>query len=296
MDAFIYHNHHFYSSDTPLISPLDIAVQRGYAVCDTFRTYNKEPFLLDQHVDRFLKGIEDLRLEVPYTRQTLITIIEEMIRKLPFKAQEVVGKILMTPGTTQGSSCYYTESFYKHITPKVFIALLPFTPYPEAWYKEGVPLKTVEYIRPVPEIKHTNYTYAFKTLATGAAPGIHDVLYKAPSGELFEAGTASFFAIDQRGHLITASDQYVLKGITRKFVLNLAKEKGTTIDFSFPNLNDLPTYKAAFITSCNRGILPISQIDTIKLPHPSSCKELKQLSEAMENYIIKKYFYNKVDI
>ncbi|PCI75077.1 hypothetical protein COB21_06075 [Candidatus Aerophobetes bacterium] len=297
MDLLIYHNKQFYDSDTPLISPLDLSVIRGHSVCDTFRTFNKLPFCLDSHIDRFLACIKEISLTLTYTRAEIKHLVLTMLDKASIHQGELVGKLLLTPGTAPGT--YFSPSFAKSLSPKFFIVLMPLEPFPSSYYSQGVILKTIPYTREFPNIKTTNYSTALCSLSTNNsdnASNIHDVLYTNAQGQILEAGTANFFAINAQGVLCTAPSQNVLNGITRDLVLKLAKQHRLPINLSSPNLSDLSSYKAAFITSCNRSIMPVCQIDSTLLPPPSSCEELKNLSNLMQEFIIKNNFYNAVDI
>lgn len=290
MDVLIYHNNQFYDKNTPLISPLDLSVIRGYAICDTFRTYNKTPFLLERHIDRFMTGAKTFSLPLPYSKAQITTLIHEMLERAHFSTDEIVGKLLITPGVTPDT--YATTE----LTPQFFIILNPLTPFPETCYRQGVHLKTIPYTRPMPGTKHTSYHCPLKTLFHLANPNIHDTLYIDENNKLLEAGTSNFFLIDHEGSLCTAGDKQVLNGITREFILDLAASHGFTLKLEAADYHDLAAAQGAFITSCNRGIMPVAQIDDVILPHPSSCETLQKLQSLMNDFIIKNYFYNSVDV
>ncbi len=293
MDVFTYHNKQFYNSNVPLVSPLDLSVIRGYAICDTFRTYNKTPFLLTRHINRFLSGAKQFTLSIDYSAKDLETLIIDMIERCPFSFDEIMGKLIITPGVT--SDTYYSPS----LSPQLFIVLKPFKPFPTPYYEKGVALHSLLYKRPMPNTKHTNYRSALHSLFhhhnTFPNQPTHDALYIDEHGQISEAGTSNFFVI-HKGSLYTAPDQNVLNGITRDFVITLAKEHNIPVNFTFPQIKEMNSYSSAFITSCNRGIMPIASIDSHVFSDPVSCKTLQKLRSLMNKYIIKNYFYNSVDV
>ena len=74
--------------------------------------------------------------------------------------------------------------------------------------------------------------------------------------------------ISEQGHIVTAKDQ-ILKGITRKNILEEASSNGITIEERPIAIDEIKTAKGAFIASSTKRIIPISQIDTTTIPTDS---------------------------
>jgi branched-chain amino acid aminotransferase len=60
--------------------------------------------------------------------------------------------------------------------------------------------------------------------------------------------------------LVTAPDNVILNGITRKHILQLCKENQIRIEFSCVNVNELEKYDAVFMTGTSPMVLPFSCI------------------------------------
>ena len=53
MDPIVYIDEQFVPSGEAKISALDLSILRGYGVMDYLRTYQGEPFYLEEHLVRF---------------------------------------------------------------------------------------------------------------------------------------------------------------------------------------------------------------------------------------------------
>lgn len=73
-------------------------------------------------------------------------------------------------------------------------------------------------------------------------------------GFLLETGTANFFAVKE-GKVITPKTD-VLEGITRKVVLELEDVEERKI-----HKTEIESFEGAFLTSSNKEIMPVIQID-----------------------------------
>jgi branched-chain amino acid aminotransferase len=61
--------------------------------------------------------------------------------------------------------------------------------------------------------------------------------------------------------LVTAPDNLVLRGITRKHVLEICAEHGIQVDYASVNVSDIQNYDAVFMTGTSPMVLPFNCID-----------------------------------
>jgi branched-chain amino acid aminotransferase len=142
--------------------------------------------------------------------------------------------------------------------PRLFVSLEPFTPYPEALYREGVSCATVEVHRDNPRAKDTRFIQQAGAAYDRLPEGVHEGLMVGGDGTLLEGLSSNFFAI--AGGTLHTEHERVLAGLTRSLVLEVARDllplapRGLRVD-------ELPQAQEAFITSASRSVLPVVRID-----------------------------------
>lgn len=231
------------------VSPADIGLLRGYGVFEVLRTYNGKPFLFDDHMNRLRRSAEKMNISVPYSCDEIRETINRLMKKN--EVSEAYIRVLITGGETGGGILYDPQ------IPTFIILTEDPDKIDEKYYKEGAHLVTVEHERVFPDIKTTNYAVAVKNLPLIREKGALDILYTL-KGKVMESSTSSFFIV-KKGTLVTPKDG-VLPGITRKFVLEMAKGVFPVEerDILLPELKEA---SEAFITATNKEIVPVVKVD-----------------------------------
>src|SRR5436305_4595438 len=83
------------------VSINDVAVLRGYSAFESLRTYNRRPFHLDEHLNRLYHSAELIELEIPWSREHLAAIVQEIIARNVYKHATI--RLLVTGGETEDS-------------------------------------------------------------------------------------------------------------------------------------------------------------------------------------------------
>lgn len=87
-----------------------------------------------------------------------------------------------------------------------------------------------------------------------------------------------FYVLDDK--LYTAPADLVLLGITRKHILSLAEDLGYKVIERKLHKDDLIKIGALFVSGTSTGVLPVSQIDNLKVPSMSN----KIIIDLLEGY------------
>jgi branched-chain amino acid aminotransferase len=119
-----------------------------------------------------------------------------------------------------------------------------------------------EHMRPFFESKTTNYITAVHLQEKRKKAGAIEILYTY-KGSILECTTSNFFIF--KGNILITPKDMVLIGITRNFVLKLAKKAGFVIEERPIRQEELAEATEAFITSTNKDILPIVQVADQKI-------------------------------
>ncbi|AKQ45100.1 amino acid aminotransferase [Rufibacter radiotolerans] len=226
----------------------DLAILRGYGIFDFFKTQEGEPLFLDDYLNRFYGSALIMGLKVPLPEEELKQTIEKLIQMNGLSDSGV--KMVLTGG--------YSENGYDLGEPNLIILQQPLSMPSEAQLATGLKVITHEYVRDLAAAKTINYSMGIKLLQQVKARGSDDVLYHQ-KGVVSEFPRSNFFLVKQDETVVTPA-QEILKGVTRKNVLELAGKK-YSVQEGTVTLEDIAQAKEAFMTSTTKRVLPIVQID-----------------------------------
>ncbi len=228
----------------------DLAVLRGYAVCDFMRTFEGRPFFLDDHIRRLFLSAEKINIALPWQINDIKTVVHQVLQKNPGMG-EVNIRIVVTGGS---SPDFFTPSG----NPRLIVLLTQVPELPKWWYTTGIKTITHYEERSNPEAKVTDYTPAARALKKAKAAGAVDAIYISSDNLALEATTSNLFAVIN--DTLVTPDQGVLKGITRKAVMGIAQSVMRVKERPLP-LEELYAADEVFITGTNKGVVPVVQID-----------------------------------
>ncbi len=252
----------------------DLAFLRGYGIFDFFLVRGGVPLFFDDYLARFARSARLLGLEPPLSTPELKQHIYALIEAngLP----DAAIRLLLTGG--------YAADSYTPVTPNWIIMehAMPQTP-PEQ-HAQGIKLMTYRHVRELPEIKSTNYLTGIRIREALQRAGAPEVLYH--DGQwVSESARSNFFILTRDGVLVTPHDG-VLHGITRKQVLALAQQADIPVEERGIALSELSEAAEAFLSSTTKGVLPVVQIDDIRLGEGKPGPVSRQLSEAFNAHVL----------
>ncbi|WP_246539095.1 aminotransferase class IV [Litoribacter ruber] len=249
-------------SQSATLHPADIGLIRGYAIFDFFRTVNHEPILLSDYLERFTKSAKITAIPLDYSKKELEEIISELIEKNDLKEGGV--RMVLSGGISpnhfspaEGSLFIFCEDLQMPAASK---------------YENGVKLITSEYVRPIPEVKTTNYSQAVHSSLTWKENNVEDLIYHF-KGIISESSRSNIFIVKD-GILVTPKEN-ILHGVTRKFILSQVPEAQVR-DIS---LEEMFEADEVFMSSTTKRILPVTQVDDQKIGKAIPGKMTQQLLE-----------------
>mgnify|MGYP005749884169 FL=1 len=248
MKPFCFADGHIIPSEKATIHPMDLGLIRGYGIFDFFRTNNYKPLFLEDYLDRFTASAEKTHIPLKYSREELKGIIAELIEKNDLKQGGI--RMVLSGGVS--------ENHFSPADGKLFIFCENLDFPAEEKYKQGIKLLTLEYVRPIAEIKTTNYALPVWHSHHWKRLGAEDVLYHW-DGVVSESSRSNFYIV-KKG-VIHTPDQHILMGITRKNILKIAGE----VIIRPITLEEVWDADEAFISSTTKVLLPVTQIDDRKI-------------------------------
>jgi len=241
---------------------LDWGFLHSDATYDVAHVWKGRFFRLDDHIDRFLSGIDKLRMSIPHGRDDLRAILIDCVRASGLReayVEMICTRGMPRPGSRDPREC--TNRFFAFAVPFVWIAN------PEK-QKEGLHLIVSHLQRIPPEsvdptVKNYHWLDMVMGLFEAYDRGGETVVVVDARGNLVEGPGFNIFAVN--GGTITTPARGVLEGITRRTVIELATAHGYEVV-----QDPLPAGKArgaeeVFVTSTAGGVMPVAKIDGQKV-------------------------------
>ena len=222
------------------------------------RAYGGSIFKLTEHTERLVFSARELGFELPYSVEEIDRACEETL-----KANNLVDGYLR-PVAWRGSEMMGVSAQNNRIN--VAIAAWEWPSYfnPEERLK-GIRLDMAKYRRPAPEtapcFAKAAGLYMICTLSKHEAEGkgYADALMLDLRGHVAEATGANVFFV-QDGVLHTPTPDCFLDGITRRTVMQLARDRGLEIIERTILPEEMQGFSECFITGTAAEVTPVSEI------------------------------------
>ena len=252
-----------YSADT-LKSAEDHETADGiYTVTITYNT--TQTLMFGAHLDRLEDSARRENIPLKLDRARLKSTLRQMI--LDSGYGDVKFRITVSRATPD----------------EMIITFEPFTPPSKTMIEEGVRCITSSAgARHNPAAKTTDWIYARRKLEADMPEGIYDTFLLNPDGYILEGLGSNFYAILD-DELRTAGEG-VLSGISQRIVFEI--HQGIIALRKDPvHVDAIPNFNEAFLTSSSRGIIPVIEIDGIKIGDGKRGEKTKQLRHAYDTWM-----------
>jgi len=275
MTIYHYVNGAFCREKETYISPFDLSVLRGYGVFDYVQLYKGQPFHLMDHLERLKWSADQIELSLPTSLNTIVDITYALIEKNP--AIDAGIRFIIT-----GSICSQ-DLLTSSDSPSLIILFHPYIPNPERYYTKGMRVITTDILRTMSTVKTTNYMPAIFAMKRAKETGFDDALYINYRKELLEGTTCNLFFFKD-GSLITADSTDIVKGVTRSILLRLA-EPHFPIEYRSLSLDEIQSCQEAFLCSSVKDVVPLIQINDIKIGSGTPGPYSEKLRNLYRSYI-----------
>jgi len=248
----------------PLYSP---AVLQGLGVYDTIEVIDGIPFYLNEHLKRLFESADMIDLNLPWALGEVTKWAGELLEHLSGDCLLRVIALDLSEGE---------EDKLMAMMPQ----LLP--RYPAQYYQDGVRLVTYEGCRHMPTCKSLNTLVNLLARRHAARFGAHEAIL-CSNGRLTEGSRSNIFAVC-KGEVLTPPSNWVLPGITRDIVMRLASEAGYTVRERNLWLAEVDRYEEFFITSTSMHIIPVVEIDGMRVGNGQVGHVTSDLMQRFEAY------------
>lgn len=238
---------------------------RGFLYGDSIYevTYSEEGALLyfDNHLDRLFNSADLLDMHMHITREQ---IIEESLKTLEYSQyKRAYIRIIITRGETE-ITLDPNASFKNNFV----IIVKPLAKYPEIMYQEGLNLIISNVLRNHrdsvnPNAKSGNYLNNVMAIKEAKKLSADDAIMINQAGKITEGTTFNIWCVKD-GVIYTPPEKSgLLKGITRKKVIELCKKENLEYSIEEFDKNFILSAQEVFITSSTKGVMPVRKINNI---------------------------------
>ncbi len=248
---------------TPLrdarVSVLDRGFCYGDGLFETMRAYSNRVFRIDAHLDRLFRSAEMIFLDLPMTRGEVRKAITETLERN--ECPDAIIRLTVSRGEHSPGLKIDPD-----ISPTVVVFVRPFEPLPRKWYAEGIKITLFPNsagrtggLRE--QVKSCNYLSQVIIRELSAKDGAYEGIMLDERNLITEGTTSNIFIVTNGTLRTPTLNEYVLAGITRKTVLEVARDRG--IPSYEENLTREDVYQAdeVFLTNTGIEILPVRMAD-----------------------------------
>jgi len=258
----VYLNGSFLNHDEAKISVGDRGFVFGDGVYEVTRVVNGTFFKEREHLERLKKGLQGLKIDVS---DSLFDDIPEISRELIKQNKLQNGEASVYLQITRGSAWPRTHTFPDPVVePSVYLSSAAFIPH-TALHQTGVDTITVSDIRwtrcnlkTVNLLPNTLAKQQAKEKGVNSAVMIRD-------GVVTESPNANIFGVKDGALFTFPATNYILEGITRNAVIDIAEELNIPVHFDPIRQEDIPHLDELFFSGTTTDIQPIIKVDGSEL-------------------------------
>jgi branched-chain amino acid aminotransferase len=295
-EQWIYLDKKFVTKKDAVVSVYDHGFLYGDGVFEGIRVYGGNVFRLQEHIDRLYDSAKSIMLSIPHSKEEMVEIIVETLRKNEFKDAYIrvvvsrgVGNLGLDPFTCKN--------------PQVIVIAEQLALFPKKLYETGIEIVSVASRRNrsdvlPPKVKSLNYLNNILVKIEANLAGVGEALMLNDQGYVAEGSADNIFIV--KGNVIKTPPGYVgaLEGITRNAIIEIAKTKGFDIREEVFTRHDVYTADEVFLTGTAVEVISVVKVDgrTIGdgVPGPYTNRLLEEFRSAVTIDGVKVYPNEKI--
>jgi branched-chain amino acid aminotransferase len=277
---FVHHNGQIVPVEQARLSPGQGGLLSGWGLFTTLRVFHGQPFAFKRHWRRLEKDAGRTRVPFPFDPAEVRASVMELIARNEVRE-----------GTVRIYIIYNKIGFWQSPESLPQVDLLLCTAGLPS-YREPVRLCLAEQARhaasPLAGVKVTSWLLNVWQLQGAQQRGFDEALLLNERGEVAECTTANIFCFREARILTPPLSSGCLEGVTRSILLEIAPKAGFPIVEQPLRPEDLYAASEVFITSTNRSLIAVGEIEGHSLslaPGPVTQQLESVFARYMEDYV-----------
>lgn len=254
----IYIDGKYVPEDQAKISVFDHGFLYGDGVFEGIRAYNGKVFRLKEHIDRMYDSAKTIDLTPPITKEEMIDIICEVLRR------NNLSNAYIRPIITRGFGDLGLDP-RKCPKPSVVVIAVTWGAMYGDLYEKGLKAVTVSVRRnPAeclpPNVKSLNYLNNILAKIEANYKGGDEAIFFDTNGYISEGSGDNLYVV-KNGEIITPATLNNLRGVTRMVLLEIAQSLGISIKEQNLGYFDIYTADELICTGTAAEVAPITWVD-----------------------------------
>lgn len=249
-------NGEYVKADELRISPFDHGFLYGLGFFETFRTYKGHVFLIEEHLDRLKKALDEFHFKLDLDIDDLLVVV----RELNNRANGEDGYFRLNVSAGVHDIGLQPENYEQ---PTVILFRKPLPASERGTEKTAVWLKTRRN-SPESEFRHKSHHYANNVRARLELPSlaVHEGFFLTHDGYVAEGITSNVFWVADDILYTPALETGILAGTTRSWVMKEARLLGIDVREGLFTPDMLNRASEIFVTNAVQEIVPIKTLET----------------------------------
>lgn len=286
-DTILYVNGDYVRKSEAVISVYDSGFQHGDGVYEGIRAYGRRVYCLDEHIKRLYESCHTLGIEIGMAQDEMKQVVKDLVkRNIEAGARDIHMRLQVTRGFKAQTGMHPTLNVTKS---SIVICV---DEKPPIFNKEGVTLVTtwLKRFSPSymdPKIHCCNQLNQIMAACEAIRQGADEAVMLDQNGYVAETNSTNLQMIKD-GALILPTMDSQLPGITRKTMIQIAKNLGMEVQERNVSISEYYNANEVFICGTVGEIAPVKMIDGKKIgsqvPGPATVKfseEYRKLTETL---------------
>lgn len=271
MSNLVYLNGDWVADENAKVSVFDRGFLFADGVYEVVPVYQRRPFLLNLHIQRLQRSAEAIGIE-SIAAEFWYQLVSDLIHRN--NLDDCLVYIQLTFGADSQRSHLPTHP----LTPTIYASVSPL----QVHWNTPTPVKVavLEDIRwHRCDIKSISLLGNIMLKREAAKKGALEPLLHR-NGRITEGASCNYFLVKQGALYTPPADHLILAGITRTWVIQLARQLGIEVFEIVCDVNQLQHADEVFLTSSSREVQPVGQIDDIIVGNGQCGVITAQIAEA----------------
>ena len=254
MSEIVYLNGEFMPLEDARIPVLDRGFIFGDGIYEVIPVYSRNPFRLPEHLARFERSHEAIRIPNPLNDEAWTRLVHDLIERNDGEDQSIY--LQVTRGVAKRD-----HAFPKNVKPTVFgMSSLLSTPPAEVVDRGIHAITTVDFRWLKCDVKSTSLLgNCLLRQAAADADAIEVVMFR--DGFLTEGSSSNVFIVKNGVILATPKNNLVLPGITYDVVIELAKAHGLPLEVRPISEAEVRDADEIWVTSSTKEVLAVTSLN-----------------------------------
>jgi D-alanine transaminase len=241
-------------NEEPVFNIEERGVQFGDGVYEVVRIYNGVPYTLTEHLNRFYRSLNEVKLNLPWEKETLSEHLKHLLSLNDFLGDGII-YFQATRGNAPRNHLFPTPT-----KPNLYAYIKKFDR-PINKLSTGVNVSIEDDIRWLRcDIKSLNLLPNVLAKQTAFDKGCFEALLHR-NGVITECSSSNFYIIKNNTVITHPTDNLILNGITRQQVKDLCNKNHIPFIEKEFNIDDVFSADESFLTSTTSEVMPIVAVN-----------------------------------